>query len=212
MKKFVKFVFICACVALILLGLSRIAMIFSARENTFDLASIPAAQVALVPGAGITADDRPTLALRDRIDGAIELYRAGKVQKIVMSGDNSSIYYNEPGAMANYAIEQGIPESDIVLDYAGRRTYDTCYRAKEIFGLDSVIITTQKYHLPRMVFLCEQFGLNTTGIPVKQSDYILNRYMLWNVREVLATLAAYLDIYILKPEPILGSPEPIFTP
>lgn len=212
MKKFVKFVFICACVSLILLGLSRIAMIFSARENTFDLASIPAAQVALVPGAGITADDRPTLALRDRIDGAIELYRAGKVQKIVMSGDNSSIYYNEPGAMANYAIEQGIPESDIVLDYAGRRTYDTCYRAKEIFGLDSVIITTQKYHLPRMVFLCEQFGLNTTGIPVKQSDYILNRYMLWNVREVLATLAAYLDIYILKPEPILGSPEPIFTP
>lgn len=212
MKKFVKFVFTCACVALILLGLSRIAMIFSARENTFDLASIPVAQVALVPGAGITADDRPTLALRDRIDGAIELYRAGKVQKIVMSGDNSSIYYNEPGAMANYAIEQGIPESDIVLDYAGRRTYDTCYRAKEIFGLDSVIITTQKYHLPRMVFLCEQFGLNTTGIPVKQSDYILNRYMLWNVREVLATLAAYLDIYILKPEPILGSPEPIFTP
>lgn len=212
MKKFLKFIFFCACAALILLGLSRITMVESARSNTFDIASVPAAQVALVPGAGITADGRPTLALRDRIDGAIELYLAGKVQKILMSGDNSTIYYNEPGVMANYAIQQGIPESDIVLDYAGRRTYDTCYRAKEIFGLESVIITTQKYHLPRMVFLCEQLGLNTTGIPVEQSNYLLNRYILWNVREVLATLAAYLDIYILKPEPILGSPEPIFVP
>ena len=212
MKKFAKFIFICVCVALVLLGLSRAAMIIRSRDKTFDLATVPPAQVALVPGAGITADDRPTLALRDRIDGAIELYRAGKVQKILMSGDNSSIYYNEPGVMAGYAISQGIPESDIVLDYAGRRTYDTCYRAREIFGLESVIITTQKYHLPRMIFLCEQFGLETAGVPVQQSDYLLNRYVLWNVREVLATFAAYLDVYFLKPEPILGSPEPIFTP
>ena len=212
MKKFIKFILICACAALLLAGLSRVVMVMSAKDKTFDVASVPPAQVALVPGAGITADDRPTLALRDRIDGAIELYRAGKVQKILMSGDNSSIYYNEPGAMTNYAIEQGIPESDIVQDYAGRRTYDTCYRAKEIFGLESVIVTTQQYHLSRMVFLCEQFGLNTSGVPVKQSDYLLNRYMMWNVREVLATVAAYIDIYILKPEPILGFPEPIFTP
>ncbi len=212
MKKFLKFIFICAFVSLAFLGIARLAMILSSKANTYDFATIPSAQVALVPGAGITADDRPTLALRDRIDGAIELYRAGKVQKILMSGDNSSIYYNEPGAMANYAIEQGVPESDIVLDYAGRRTYDTCYRAKEIFGLDSVIITTQKYHLPRMVFLCEQFGLNTSGFAVEQSDYLLNRYVFWNVREVLATLAAYLDVYFIKPEPILGSPEPIFSP
>lgn len=212
MKKFVKSIFICACVVLVLIGLFRIAMILTSRDNTFDVASVPAAQVALVPGAGITADGRPTLALRDRIDGAIELYRAGKVQKILMSGDNSTIYYNEPGVMANYAISQGIPESDIVLDYAGRRTYDTCYRAKAIFGLDSVIIATQKYHLPRMVFLCDRLGLNTAGIPVTQSDYLLNRYVFWNIREVFATMAAYLDIYILKPEPILGSPEPIFVP
>jgi SanA protein len=212
MKKFIKFILICACAALLLAGLSRVVMVMSAKDKTFDVASVPPAQVALVPGAGITADDRPPLALRDRIDGAIELYRAGKVQKILMSGDNSSIYYNEPGAMTNYAIEQGIPESDIVQDYAGRRTYDTCYRAKEIFGLESVIVTTQQYHLSRMVFLCEQFGLNTSGVPVKQSDYLLNRYMMWNVREVLATVAAYIDIYILKPEPILGFPEPIFTP
>lgn len=212
MRNFFKFILICACVALLLVGLARITMVMGARDKTFDVSSVPTAQVALVPGAGITADERPTLALRDRIDGAIALYRAGKVQKILMSGDNSSIYYNEPGAMTNYAIEQGIPESDIVQDYAGRRTYDTCYRAKEIFGLETVIITTQQYHLPRMVFLCDQLGLNTYGIPVEQSDYLPNRYLFWKMREVLATLAAYIDIYFLKPEPILGSPEPIFTP
>ncbi len=212
MKNFIKFILVCACVTLLLVGLARIAMIISAKERTFDISSVPFAQVAIVPGAGITADDRPTLALRDRIDGAIALYRAGKVQKILMSGDNSSIYYNEPGVMTNYAIQQGIPESDIVQDFAGRRTYDTCYRAKEIFGLETVIITTQQYHLPRMVFLCDQLGLNTYGIPVEQSNYLPNRYLFWKMREVLATLAAYIDIYFLKPEPILGSPEPIFTP
>ncbi len=212
MKKFIKFVLICACLIVTLLGVSRVAMILTSRNSTFDLASVPTAQVALVPGAGITTDDRPTLALRDRIDGAIELYRAGKVQKILMSGENSSIYYNEPGVMANYAMQQGIPEADIVLDYAGHRTYDTCYRAKAIFGLESVIITTQKYHLPRMVFLCDKLGLTVSGIPVEQSNYLLNRFVFWNAREVLATLSAWLDIYILKPEPILGSPEPIFAP
>jgi len=212
MKKLLKFLLILACVAAILVFVLRVIMIVTSRASTYDLTTVPAAQVALVPGAGITADDKPTLALRDRLDGAIALYKAGKVSKILMSGDNSSIFYNEPGVMTNYAIEQGIPEADIVQDFAGRRTYDTCYRAKEIFGLESVIITTQKYHLPRMVFLCEQLGLNASGIPVKQSDYLLNHYVFWNVREVLATLSAYIDIYILKPEPILGSPEPIFTP
>ena len=212
MKKFLRVILICVCVAFFLIGISRVAMILSTLGQTYDLASVPSAQVALVPGAGITADGRPTAALRDRIDGAIELYRAGKVQKILVSGDNSSIHYNEPGVMANYAIEQGIPEYDVVIDYAGRRTYDTCYRAKEIFGLDSVIITTQNYHLPRMVFLCDQFGLETYGLPVEQSNYIQRRYVFWNIREIFATVSAYLDVYLLKPEPILGTPEPIFNP
>lgn len=212
MRKFARFLLICGIIVISAIGLLRGMMVLSAKDNTFNAASVPTSQVALVPGAGITADGEPSLALRDRIDGAVELYFAGKVQKILVSGDNSSVYYNEPGVMANYAISQGVPETDVILDYAGRRTYDTCYRAKEIFQLDSVIITTQKYHLPRMVFLCEQFGLKTSGVAVRQSDYLLNRFIFWNFREILATVAAYLDVYILKPEPILGSPEPIFTP
>lgn len=212
MKKFIRLLLILACVSFFLLGLSRVGLILTTQSKIFDLNSIPSAQVALVPGAGITADGRPTLALRDRLDGAIDLYFAGKVQKILVSGDNSSIHYNEPGVMANYAVEQGVPEADVVIDYAGRRTYDTCYRAKEIFGLNSVIITTQNYHLPRMIFLCNQFGLKASGLAVKQSDYLRSRYIFWNFREVFASVAAYLDVFLLKPEPILGKPEPIFTP
>lgn len=195
-----------------ILGIARIAMILTSRDQTFGLSQVPSAQAALVPGAGITANGRPSAALRDRLDGAIELYLNGKVQKILVSGDNSSIHYNEPGVMANYVIEQGVPAVDVVIDYAGRRTYDTCYRAKEIFQLSSVIITTQYYHLPRMVFLCEHFGLQTYGLAVEQSNYLQSRYVFWNLREIFATVAAYLDVYLLKPEPILGTPEPIFSP
>ena len=104
MKKLLKFLLILACVAAILVFVLRVIMIVTSRASTYDLTTVPAAQVALVPGAGITADDKPTLALRDRLDGAIALYKAGKVSKILMSGDNSSIFYNEPGVMTNYAI------------------------------------------------------------------------------------------------------------
>ncbi len=113
--------------------------------------------------------------------------------------------------MRNYLIQTGIPEEDLVLDYAGRRTYDSCYRAKAIFGLDEIIIVTQPYHLPRAVFLCDKLGLETQGLPIEQSQYIRSRFLFWNFREIFATLAAYWDIYISKPLPVLGEPEPIFN-
>ena len=114
--------------------------------------------------------------------------------------------------MQAYALSQGVPEEDLVLDYAGRRTYDTCYRAHHIFGLDEVIIVTQAYHLPRALFLCGNTGLDPIGIPVQQSRYLRSRYIFWNVREVFATVAAWIDVYVLKPIPILGEMEPIFPP
>jgi len=112
--------------------------------------------------------------------------------------------------MRQYALSLGVPDEDIVLDYAGRRTYDTCYRAREIFGIQTAIITTQPYHLPRAVFLCDRLGIQITGVEVVQSRYVRARYIFWQVREVFATLAAVWDIYVAKPLPILGQPEYIF--
>ena len=175
-----------------------------------DVESIPTSRVAIVFGAGIKRDGTVTRILRDRVNAAIQLYEAGKVEKILFSGDNRYVDYNEPGAMYNYAIEQGVPSEVLVLDYAGRRTYDTCYRAKEIFGVDEAILVTQRFHLPRALFLCNHFGISSTGYSANLSYYLKSSRLIWNIRELPATLVAFTDAWFTKPIPVLGEPEPIF--
>jgi len=125
-----------------------------------------------------------------------------------MSGDNRFLNYNEPGAMKSYAIELGIPEEDIVLDYAGRRTYDTCFRAKEIFQLDSAILVTQDFHLPRALYICNTLELNAVGVSADLRPYRDSGY--WKIREIIASLVAFIQVHFTQPEPVLGDPEPIF--
>jgi len=210
MRKLLQYLIIVFCAVFFLVGFLRLGMIAYADTKTVSGADAKPVPVVIVPGAGLSADGTPSAPLRDRVRAAVELYQAGKAQKILMSGDNSTIYYNEPESMRQYAISLGVPDKDIVLDYAGRRTYDTCYRAREIFGIQTAIITTQPYHLPRAVFLCDRLGIQITGVEVEQSRYVRARYIFWQVREVFAALAAVWDIYVAKPLPILGQPEPIF--
>ena len=117
---------------------------------------VPTADVAIVFGAGLRRDGRPAAVLHDRVVTAVELYQNGTVKKLLMSGDNRFEYHNEPGAMRNLAVELGVPDEDIVLDYAGRRTYDTCYRAKEIFEVRNAVLVTQRFHLDRALYLCDR--------------------------------------------------------
>ena len=166
--------------------------------------------VGIVPGAGLNRDKTPSLALRDRLDGAIAFYKTDKISKILMSGDNRTEYYDEPTSMRNYAVSKGVQDSDVVLDFAGQRTYDTCFRAKHIFGLERVVIFTQTYHLWRAVYLCRALGLDAYGIAIDESNYVTSRYRFWLFREVFARLSAVWDVTIGKPIPILGEPEPIF--
>jgi SanA protein len=170
---------------------------------------VPHRRVAVVFGAGITQDGRPTPQLYDRIATAVELYLSGKVEKLLMSGDNRFVYYNEPDVMRTYAMRLGVPQEAIVLDFAGRRTYDTCYRVRDIFQVDDVILVTQQYHLPRALYTCEALGINAVGVPAEQGQYS-HRYN--NIREFPATMLALWDVYISHPIPILGQPEPIFPP
>jgi len=166
--------------------------------------------VAIVFGAGLWRDGRPTPVLRDRVSTAANLYFEGKVERLLMSGDNRFEHYNEPAAMQEYAISLGVPKEVIVLDYAGRSTYDTCYRAKEIFRVTQAILVTQRFHLPRAIFLCNQFGIESIGVIADQRIYRKSSLTYWNLREIPATLTAWWDIYIAKPVPVLGEPEPIF--
>lgn len=210
MKKILRILIIIVFCVFFLVGILRVTLLSATKDMTYSLQNVPSKPVVLVPGAGLNAFGGPSAPLKDRLDTAIDLYRQGKVQKLLLSGDNTEVTYNEPGAMQTYAISQGIPESDLVLDYAGRRTYDSCYRAHHIFGLDEIMVVTQAYHLPRALFLCENSEMETVGVPVEQSRYIRSRYLFWNIREVFATIMAWLDVYLLKPLPVLGEMEPIF--
>ena len=193
-----------------LTGFLRLGMLVFSRNKTYMADAAPNAQIALVLGAGLNRDGSPGVVLRDRVRRASELYFSGKVDKLLMSGDNSSIYYNEPRAMKDFALSLGVPEDDIVLDFAGRRTYDSCYRALEIFKVDSVIVVTQAFHLPRAIFICSALGLQTDGVTADDSNYPLRSYTFWWTREIIATIKAYWDVYIIPPALILGDSEPIF--
>ena len=168
--------------------------------------SIPPAEVALVFGAGLNEAGRPSDALADRLITAAGLYNSGIVEKILVSGDNlTDEYYNEPAAMTTFLITWGIPEDVISQDFAGARTYDSCLRAKEIWGIDKAILVTQEFHLPRALFTCNALGLESVGVIADQQPYIFADY--YKSREWFATYKALLDLYIWKPDTIKGPSE-----
>lgn len=165
--------------------------------------------VAIVFGAGLQRDGSPSPVLQDRVKTGAELYFSGKAQILLLTGDNRFIDYNEPGAMRAYALQLGVPEEAIVLDYAGRRTYDSCYRAKHIFEVDQAILVTQAYHLPRALFLCNQLGISAQGVSADQRVYRKSSLLIWNIREVPASFMALIDVWVRHPLPVMGTPEPI---
>ena len=196
-----------------LLGLSipRLITGVYATSRIYETNESPSKRVAIVFGAGLRRDGTPTAILRDRVETAANLYTSGKVEKILMSGDNRFENYNEPEAMRQYALSLGVPSQAIALDYAGRRTYDTCYRAKAIFGVESALLVSQKFHLPRALFLCNTLGLEAAGVEANQRHYRKISLLIWNIREQLATVGAFLDVYVSNPLPVLGDPEPLFV-
>ena len=206
---FLRFLLTLGGLGLFGLLIPRFIILLYAQPRTFSAADVPARRVAIVFGAGIR-NGQPSPVLRDRVQTAANLYFSGKVEKILMSGDNRFVDYNEPEAMRQYAITLGVPDTDIVLDYAGRRTYDTCYRARDIFQLDSVILVTQDFHLPRAIYLCNMLGVDGVGVPADIQYYRKISRLIWNVRETLAIFGAITDVMYVKPIPVLGEAEPIF--
>jgi SanA protein len=205
-----RLILIAALIFISLLGIARFYTESYTQPRLHSIEDAPGSPVAIVFGAGLMRDGTPTPVLRDRVMTAVELYFDGKVEKLLMSGDNRFEDYNEPGAMAVYAASLGVPEEDIVLDYAGRRTYDTCYRARYIFGLEGAILVTQRYHLPRAVYTCNTLGVSAEGIPADRRQYHPISYNRWLVREIGANLIALWELWVTHPQPVLGQPEPIF--
>lgn len=161
----------------------------------------------LVLGASVNPDRTPSPMLKDRLDTAIDLYHQGVAPKMLFSGDNGQIVYNEVQTMKDYALERGVKEEDIFLDHAGFSTYESVYRAKYIFKIDSMVAVTQTYHLYRTLHGCEKMGIKAMGAASDQYTYGGQEKR--EVREVLARDKDFVK-WIFKPQPtFLGDAIPI---
>jgi SanA protein len=199
----------CGVAAIVLLGSLRLWIERRARDHVYvRTEDVPSYSVALVLGAGLWPDGSLTPILADRVAVAAELYHAGTVRKLLCSGDNRFVDYNEPQAMLEYAVRLGVPEEDIVLDYAGRRTYDSCYRARAIFGVERMVVVTQRFHAARTLYLCNALGVDAVAVLADRRSYSVQR-VTWETREYLALALAWWDVNVRHPVPVLGDRLPI---
>ena len=194
----------------LLVGLPWICIRWKTQSRIYRTADdAPSAPVAIVFGAGVYRDGTPTPVLADRVATAVDLYMTGKVKKILLTGDNRFPDYNEPAAMKRLAVSLGVPETDLIPDYAGRRTYDSCYRARFVFNIEKAILVSQDFHLPRAVYLCDQLGIESVGVSADRRVYFTSSLIQWNLRELAACAFAILETQITHPQPVLGPVEPL---
>ncbi len=195
-------------VMLILLGVLPIWAFRYVRSSTRALVATPSSlsgrKIAIVPGANVYSDGTPSMVLRMRLDKAVELYKAGHVRKLLVSGDNRFKHYNEPDVMKRYAVRHGVPASDVVCDYAGRRTFDTMYRAKNLFSVTRSVVVTQDRFMGRSLYLAKAVHLDAVGVMAETPLGLPGMN-----REYLACVSAWLDVHVLHPRPVMGRPEPI---
>ncbi len=204
-KKLLIRIFVICCFIGIVCAFSVIGIDIYMRKSVEDqiLTTEAAAELEdvdciLVLGCGVREDGSPSHMLRDRLNRSVELYESEVAPKLLMSGDHGRISYNEVAVMKDFAIEIGIASEDIFMDHAGFSTYESMYRAKEVFGADKVVIVTQGYHMYRAIYVAEKLGLEAYGVT---SDY--NVYVGQAVRDAREVLARAKDFVttVLKPEP-----------
>ncbi len=161
---------------------------------------------AVILGAGVR-NGEPTPMLKDRLLTGIELYKSGAVKKLIMSGDHGSKDYDEVNIMKSFAVDNGVPDEDIFMDHAGFSTYETVYRAKEIFEADNIIIVSQKYHLYRAIYIAENLDVKAVGVSADRRTY--SGQKMRDLREILARDKDFFNC-IIKPEPTyLGEKIPV---
>lgn len=172
-----------------------------------DLAQVPQSHTAIVLGASVYANGKLSPILKDRVDSALELYKAGKVKRFLLSGDHGQDNYDEVSTMKDYLNGKGIPDEDIFLDHAGFDTYDSMFRADYIFKVDSAIVVTQNFHLPRALYISDRLGLNFIGYSADKRKYRSIESL--EHRENIANIKAFWEVLINKKPTYLGDEIPI---
>ena len=168
----------------------------------------PRAQCAIVLGARVYPDGTPYPMLADRLETGVRLYQLGKVDKLLLSGDHGQTTYDEVNVMLDYVLARGVPEEDVFTDHAGFDTYDTMYRARDVFQVESALIVTQDFHLSRSVYTARALGLEATGVVADLQAYFNETRN--EAREILARANAVLQLHVTHPGPkYLGPVIPI---
>lgn len=194
---------------LVVVGSNAYILLSTTGESTSDVAAVPKAPVAIVPGALVQPNGKMSVMLGDRVKDAYRLWKAGKVEKILVSGDHHTWAYDEPDTMRKALVARGVPPKDVFEDHAGFDTWATMVRARSIFNIHDAVVVTQGFHMPRALFLADAAGIDATGLV---SD--LHRYGYQgeksSVREVLSRVKAIADVTVDTPA-MAGPKIPIQT-
>ncbi len=179
---------------------------FGSKAKVFSsIDDLSEAEVVIILGARVYGDGKLSPIFKERVDTAVVVYSNKKVKKILVSGDNGSLEYNEVAPVREYLLSLGIPSADIFLDYAGFDTYDTMYRAKNIFAIKSAIVVTQPFHIHRAVYLGNSLKINTQGMVTEEGDGTIKNYF----REFFANIKAMGDVVLKSESTYLGNTVPI---
>lgn len=179
----------------------------TANQIVNSVSEAKPAYTGIVLGSLVFSEERISKTVAFRCDKAIELYKAGKIKRILLSGDHGTKEYDEVNAMKNYLIKNGIPERDIFLDHAGFNTYDTMIRAKKVFEVDNAIIISQGFHLARAVYIANHAGLDVQAIAAPDSPFLNKKYI--ENREILARVKSFAEVAINRDPKFLGDVIPI---
>jgi SanA protein len=198
-----------AALPLLVVGVPNAVVLLDSRGQAHaDLDKVEHAEAGLVLGAQVKPDGTPSAMLADRIAAAGDLYEAGKVDKLLLSGDHGSWEYDEVGVMRKALQDRGVPAEDLFTDHAGFNTWDSAQRARRVFGVDSVVVVTQRFHMARALFIAHRAGLRATGYPADRRQYggVMARM---RIREALATVKALGDSIAGTDPRFLGDTIPI---
>jgi len=193
----------------LLVAAANVYVLLEGEDSTSSIADVPEAEVAIVPGALVQPDGKMSGMLNDRVEQALRLWRAGKVEKILVSGDHGSWKYDEPDTMRIALVNRGVPPRDVFEDHAGFDTWQTMVRARSIFGVRHAVVVTQGFHMPRALFLADHAGIDATGLTADLHHWGYQGRKS-EVREVLSRVKAIADVTLDTPA-MAGPKIPIAT-
>lgn len=196
--------------SIVIAAINMYVLSFSGQNFYTNLQSVPETEIGIVFWASVKPDGTPSDILKDRLKVAYDAYDGKLIEKILVSGDNSQRHYNEPVAMKNYLVTLWVKPEDIELDYAWFDTYQTLYRAREVFHVNEAMLFSQDFHIKRALYICKRTWIQCYGVKTNLQPYMSDNRNTY--REILARVKAFLEVEILKPKPrFLWDPVHILT-